>query len=167
MNGLHSSTKPMKGSPSLTLLLAPPSVGIVALDTFDGDPTKFNNAAAMVLGWILVLFMLFARIGPAFVREPGVLGEYWAYVFPLAAVATAWIRYASVVNTTAATIVAAAFMSVAIVALVSVLARMTIHCFQCFRGQAQWGDPLLGVPSQLSRPEPTATRPQRFQDNVI
>lgn len=149
LNSLHHSRQQMRGSPSLTLLLAPPSVGTIALDMLDGDPTSFSTAASFVLGWILVLFLLFAKIGPRIAQDPGVLGEYWAYVFPLAAVATSWIRYAAVVSTTGATVVAAFFWSIAMVALLAVLVRMFLHTYRCIRHQAQWGDPVLGISSQV------------------
>lgn len=148
MHGLHASRQ-LKGAPSLALLLAPPAVGLVAVDALDGDSTKFSTAASMVLGWILLLFLLFAKIGPVFLREPGVLGEYWAYVSPLNCVATAWVRYTTVVDNTTATVVAAFFMGIAIIALFSVIARMIVHCIQCSRGQTEWGDPLLMRPSNL------------------
>lgn len=154
LNGLHHNRRQMRGSPSLTLLLAPPSVGIIALDMLDDDPTSFSTASSLVLGWILVLFLLFAKIGPRIAQDPGVLGEYWAYVFPLAAVATAWIRYAAVVQTTAATVVAVLFWSIAMVALLAVLVRMFLHTYRCIRHQAQWGDPVLGISSKVVVPSP-------------
>jgi ACR3 family arsenite efflux pump ArsB len=149
MNGLHASRQ-LNGAPSLALLLAPPSVGFVALDALKGDITMFSTAASMVLGWILILFLLFAKIGPVFFHEPGVLGGYcWAYVSPLCAVATVWIRLATVVDNTTATVVAAFFTSIAIIALFAVITRMIVHCVQCSRAQAQWGDPLLMSPSHV------------------
>ena len=61
------------------LLIAPPSVGVTALDLMNGDTSDFSLAAEMLLGWVFVLLQLLIRIGPTLVREPAVLGEYWAY----------------------------------------------------------------------------------------
>ena len=157
MNSLHANRKQLKGSPSLTMLLAPPSLGILALDSFgrnsnNGDEQNnvgFSNAAAMVMGWVLILFLIFVKAGPTIVRAPCVLGEYWAYVFPLAAVANAFLRYGLTEQTTAAIGVAATFIAIATMALVAVSARMFYHTVQCIRGKARWGDPLLGIESTI------------------
>ena len=71
--------KGLKGSPAMFLLIAPPSVGVVALDLFNGDASDFSLFGEMLLGWVFVLLQLLIRLGPILVREPDVLGEYWAY----------------------------------------------------------------------------------------
>ena len=166
-NHLHQVRHVFRGSPSLTLLMAPPSVAVVALDNFNKSLSassfdannggsdessapvvgQFSLAASFVLGWIFILFVLLGKIGPRIATKPAVFGEYWAYVFPLAAVATAWLRYASVVGTRAAEVVGMFFLAFASLALVLVVCRMTYHTTLCVLGKANWGDPLLMVDS--------------------
>ena len=148
-NGLHQFREVFRGSPSLTLLLAPPSVAAFALDTMYAktDASEFSPLASAVLGWAVILFILLGKIGPKILKKPTVFGEYWAYVFPLAALATAWLRYASVVDTKSAEGVALFFLAFATLALVLVLCRVTYHGYLCCVGKANWGDPLLVVES--------------------
>lgn len=157
MISLHKHRKEMKGSPALTLLLAPPSIGVVALDAIDGTPETFSIVASVTLGWILVLFIIFSKAGPMIVREPGVLGEYWAYVFPLAAVATAFARYAAIVETLAADVLASIFIGIAGLTLLTVVWRMIFHTAKCIVQKARWGDPLLKIRSSVILPSPSTT----------
>lgn len=141
-NALHYAPK-AKGSPALFLLIAPPSAAVVALDLLDGDPDSFSFTAKMLLGWCMGLFLLLVRIGPKIWQAPPSLGAYWAYVFPLSALATALIRCAVVADTTGAKILALIFMAIAILATAAVWIRMMVHAYRVFAGYTEWGDPLL------------------------
>lgn len=146
---LHENESALKRSPSLALLLAPPSVGIIGIDSLDGKPDEFSTVAAMIFGWTLILFVIFAKVGPRIMQQPGVVGEYWAYVFPLSSVATAWTRYAYVTNTKSSLVVASFFIVVSVLALIVVGLRLLMHILACIRQRAQWGDPLLDLTSTL------------------
>lgn len=143
-NGIHH-TPNAKGSPALFLLIAPPSVAVVATDLLDGEPDKFSFMALLLLGWCLGLFLLLVRIGPKIWQKPPALGAYWAYVFPLTGLATALIRYAWAVNTTGSFVAATIFVVIAILALFIVCVRMFFHIYQVFTGASSWGDPLLST----------------------
>lgn len=73
---LHENTG-MKGSPAMFLLIAPPSVGVVALDMLNHGASDFSQAGEMLLGWVFVLFLLLIRLGPILSKNPSVFGEYW------------------------------------------------------------------------------------------
>ena len=148
-NSLHQFREVFRGSPSLTLLLAPPSVAVAALDNLYSiiETREFSPFASAVLGWAMVVFILLWKIGPKIINKPTVLGEYWAYVFPLAAFANAWLRYAAVTGTKSAECVGLFLLAFATLALVLVIARMAYHSYHCFTGKANWGDPLLLVES--------------------
>lgn len=141
----------MKGSPAMFLLIAPPSVGVVSLDLFNDGASDFSQFGEMLLGWVFVLLLLLIRLGPAIWRVPSVLGEYWAYVFPLAAATTATIRYASALGTISTEILAIIMIAISMLSLFLVLGRMTFHMYQCFKGRAQWGDPLFRMEKYHTR----------------
>ena len=65
-NSLHQFRDVFRGSPSLTLLLAPPSVAVSALENFKQsmEATEPSQASCAVLGWALILFILLGKIGP-------------------------------------------------------------------------------------------------------
>lgn len=134
-NRLHV-TPQAKGSPALTLLIAPPAIGVVALLGFDAN--AFNTVAEMWLGWCLVLVLLLARLGPMIAGRPPALGTYWAYVFPLSALANATIQNATINTGKGAEIMAIFFLAVAVLALVVVFCRGCIHTRQCMIGKDQW-----------------------------
>ena len=141
---LHENSG-LQGSPGMFLLIAPPSVGVVSLDLIDKDDTGFNPFGEMLLGWVLVLLLLLFRLGPALGREPAIFGEYWTYVFPLSAMATATIRYASVLQSRSTEVLATIMIGVAFVAYLLVVVRAIFHMYQCFRGNSQWKDPLFDM----------------------
>lgn len=145
-NGLHKQHD-AKGSPSLFLLIAPPSVAAVAIDLFDGDPDTFSTVASIVIGWCLVVFLFLCKIGPEIIKQPSVLGLYWAYVFPLSSLASTLVKYAKAERTKASEILAVFFVCLAVLALAVVFLRMTYHQYLCLRGKTQWGDPLLTTQS--------------------
>ncbi|KAL7550894.1 hypothetical protein ACHAWF_014090 [Thalassiosira exigua] len=139
---LHEN-KGMKGSAAMFLLIAPPSVGVVSLDMLNDGASDFSTVGEMLLGWVLVLLLLLCRLGPILWRQPSVLGEYWAYVFPISAAATATIRYASALNSKSTEVLALIMIIMAIVSFLLVLVRMTFHIYRCVRKQGQYGDPLF------------------------
>lgn len=143
-NRLHEHRN-QKGSPALTLLIAPPAVAVMAIDGFDGDPSEFSVVAEMLLGWCFIVLLLILKMGPHIAENPNSFGTYWAYVFPLSALATSCVRYAIIRDTRAADIVAVIFMGVAVVALLVVLIRMVVHMVLCCQGKKRWEDPLLAI----------------------
>jgi len=143
-NRLHM-TPQVKGSPALTLLMAPPSVAVVAIDLFDNDPAEFNVVAEVALGWSLLLVVILIKLGPSIAKRPAVLGAYWAYIFPPAALATATLRNSTMVGGTGADVFAMFFVSLATIALIVVVCRMCLHGIQCVRGNEDWSDPLFSM----------------------
>eukprot|EP00581_Thalassiosira_minuscula_P027969 CAMPEP_0183758940 /NCGR_PEP_ID=MMETSP0739-20130205/6761_1 /TAXON_ID=385413 /ORGANISM="Thalassiosira miniscula, Strain CCMP1093" /LENGTH=253 /DNA_ID=CAMNT_0025996629 /DNA_START=118 /DNA_END=880 /DNA_ORIENTATION=+ len=121
---LHEN-RGMKGSPGMFLLIAPPSVGVVSLDLLNDGASDFSQSGEMLLGWVFVLLLLLFGLGPILWRSPSVLGEYWAYVFPLAAATTATIRYAAALQTEATVGLALIMIVIAVLSLLMVLGRMS------------------------------------------
>jgi tellurite resistance protein TehA-like permease len=148
-NAIHF-TPQAKGSPALFLLIAPPSLGVVALDLIIAQEGEFPIMSQLLLGWCLGIFMLLIKIGPEILKPPPALGAYWAYVFPMSALATALIRYAITETTRTTEVFALIFVVFAVIALVVVFIRTSIHAFQAFSGNAEWGDPLLNRKSLVS-----------------
>lgn len=140
------TTRGMKGSPALFLLMAPPSVMVVSLALFNESTSAFSQTAEMLLGWAYLLLMLLSSLGPNIWKMPSVLGEYWAYVFPLASATTATIRYALALQTDAAEVLAVIMTLISTAALVVVFGRMTFHImYQCLVGKQEWKDPLFVI----------------------
>lgn len=140
--GLHEN-KGLQGSPGMFLLIAPPSIGVVSLDLFNDGATDFSPSAEMLLGWVYVLLLLLIRLGPVLWRKPSVFGEYWAYVFPLAAATTSTVRYAGALETNVTEVLAMMMIVVATITLLGVFGRMIYHIYECIVGQYQWRDPLF------------------------
>ena len=134
---LHENTG-MKGSPSMFLLIAVPSIGVVSLVMMEILPF-----AEMLLGWVLVLLVLLFGIGPRLLKAPSVMGEYWAYVFPLASASSACIRYAGVMQTKSTETLAIIMICIALAAVFTVIGKMSYHMIQCLRNVEQWRDPLF------------------------
>lgn len=141
-NGLHDSPK-TKGSPALFLLIAPPAVGAVAWDMIDDSPVDFAFGSQMLFGWCLGLVLLLFRLGPQISQQPPSLGAYWAYVFPLAALATASVRFSTKDYNRSTIVVSAVSVVVSVVALAIVNARMWYHGYRVIQEKAAWNDPLL------------------------
>lgn len=131
------------GNPALFLIIAPPSVAVVALDLFDDDGQEFSLAASLVLGWCLVVVLLLFRLGPTIAKKPPSLGTYWAYVFPLSGLATAILQYANTQQSYAANVMAIIFLCLAVLALAIVCLRFLIHSCSVMLGRDYWADPLL------------------------
>jgi tellurite resistance protein TehA-like permease len=142
LNAIHHSPK-AKGAPAHFLLIAPPATAVVATDLLDLNLAKFSFMGELLLGFCLGIFVLLVSIGPKIWQLPPVLGAYWAYVFPLSALAGAMIRYAWVVDTLAAQVAAIIFLIIAVLATCIVCARMMYHSYRVFAGYAEWDDPLL------------------------
>lgn len=100
-----------------------------------------------MLGWVMILLILLVKIGPKILNKPTVFGEYWAYVFPLGAFGSAWLRYAVVMGTRSAECVGLFFLAFATLAFILVIGRMIYHSYLCIVDRANWGDPLLLVSS--------------------
>ena len=71
--------------------------------------------------------------------------ENFQYVFPLAAAATATIRYADALESNATVGLAAVMIVLAISALLIVLLRMTLHIYLVTTGDQQWRDPVFKI----------------------
>ena len=140
-----------RGSPALFLLIAPPSVAVVAIDMLtveaydDGQQeSSFSIVSQIILGWCLLIVILLIRLGPIITKRPPVLGIYWAYVFPSSALASALLRYASVTDTGSSYILAVVFVILSFLALIIVFCRTIYHCIKCMMVKDEsWGDPLL------------------------
>ena len=74
--------------------------------------------------------------------EPKLLGSYWAYVFPVAALGSACINYAAYENSPEAKAVAWVVFIIAETLLILVFVRTMYHWAQVARGRALWRDPL-------------------------
>ena len=122
----HEATK---GEPGLFLLMAPPSAMVVALQRLDGGTC--SPGAEATFGFALVVFLVILRVGPVFLRKPEILGAYWAYTFPLAALATAATTCATDDGESdgraVPTALAWALSVAALAMLLSVATRMCIH----------------------------------------
>jgi tellurite resistance protein TehA-like permease len=144
MNIFNDTSAVTRGSPALFLLIAPPSVCVVATDLLGtGVGQEFSVVSQVILGWCLVVVLLLLRLGPIIWQRPPVLGVYWAYAFPLSALATALLRYATIVDTTSSHVLAVVFLVVSLLALVVVFCRTSFHCVRCAMGREIWGDSLL------------------------
>ena len=139
-----------RGKPALFLLLAPPSVaGLFLLERGDGA------SASAVFGAMLFLLLLLVRSGPIFLsRRPAAFGEFWAYCFPLSALATlATNLYAARGGTRAAGVLAAALVCLATCTLGAVIARMS-----CFL-RAFLTEPGVLLAAPLAAPSPLPPLP--------
>lgn len=160
-----------RGAPVLFLIVAPPSVLAIALANFNGG--RFGSPSTAVLGFCLFMVLLLIRLGPRLLDKPSTLGVYWAYVFPLASVATAAVRYADTFDTRQARGLAWALVALATFALVVVFVRMSVHVSAVLRGHAFWSDPLMcshdddaahEVSCELPRWAPTTSAKPRHND---
>ena len=138
----------MKGQPALFLLLAPSSVAALALQGFTGG---FGAASQAVLGYNMAVLLVLVRLGPQICRKPAVLGTYWAYVFPLAALATCGVQQAGSGvpagrESFPAQVLAWVLVALASTMLVVVMLRLLNHHTRVLRvGEVVWEDPILAV----------------------
>ena len=144
---LHKSPEG-KAQPALFLFLAPPSVGMVGVALYTGE---FGLMTRAVFGYCIIMLLLLARIGVTILQDPIVLGVYWAYIFPLAALASASAHYAADEGTWAARILCYVLVAIAVLALAIVATRMLLHTAVVMKGKAIWGDPIMnGMRDRLS-----------------
>lgn len=131
-----------KGNPALFLMIAPPSVASLNLAAFRGG---YDGVPQAVFGVVVMLFCVLIRLGPTFRNKPPVMGTYWAYVFPISAMATAGVKNAAYEDTVATQVLAWVLIGVAMSALLLVFGRMSLHQFQVMMGQEgyTWDDPIL------------------------
>ena len=130
----------LKGEPVLFLLIAPPSVAATCFANFHGG--RFRGVPVSVLGYALVMLSVLLLSGPKLAGEPKLLGSYWAYVFPVAALGSACINYAAYENSPEAKAVAWVVFITAETLLILVFVRTMYHWAQVARGRALWRDPL-------------------------
>ena len=111
----------------------------------------FGPASSAIFGYNLLMVMVLLRLSPQFATKPVLLGTYWAYVFPLAALAASSVRYATIgrptgtatgTETAPAEALAWVLVSVASLTLLSVFLRMLWHEMQVMRGHERWDDPI-------------------------
>ena len=93
------------GAPALFLVIAPVAIASIALAKMGSDhdggsdstadpsvlPREFGEASRALLGIAIFLLLVLFRVGPTIIAQPNVFGAYWAYVFPVSALATAAI----------------------------------------------------------------------------
>ncbi|KAJ1448429.1 voltage-dependent anion channel [Pelagophyceae sp. CCMP2097] len=140
----------VESEPALFLLIAPPCAIALAIAGYGG----FGPAPKALLGFALALLAVFAKLGPTLLGAPSVLGVYWAYVFPLAALATAAVRAAEFDDSRGSRGLAWTLVALATATLILVAARMAAHCRAVAGGQKRWADPLL-EDSRRQGPEAT------------
>lgn len=129
-----------RSHPSQFLLIAPPSVASVALAKMQGH---FAGPSKAIFAAMVFLLVLLLGNRPTIAKRPPFLGFYWAYTFPLAALATAGGANAEGQASTTAHMLAWALVGVATVALVIVICRMSVHALEVQLGKDVWGEPLL------------------------
>lgn len=130
----------LKGEPVLFLFLAPPSVSATCFANFNSG--KFQGVPVAVLGYCLMLFLVLLLSGPKLAGEPKILGAYWAYVFPVAALGSACVNYAAYEDSPATKAVAWVVFAIAETMLVAVFARAMYHHVRVMQGRTIWRDPL-------------------------
>ena len=130
----------LKGEPVLFLLIAPPSVAATCFANFHGG--RFRGVPVSVLGYALVMLSVLLLSGPKLAGEPKLLGSYWAYVFPVAALGSGCVNYAAYENSPEAKAVAWVVFIIAETLLILVFVRTMYHWAQVARGRALWRDPL-------------------------
>lgn len=81
--------------PTLAILLAPPSVGMLSWLALTGGP--LDPMARVLFGLAVFFALALAALAPRLARLPFFL-SWWAYTFPLAAFAAATARYAASVG---------------------------------------------------------------------
>lgn len=136
-----------RGHPAMFLLLAPPCVSCLSLSMLLGSWTLASKA---IFGAMIFLLLLLLRSGQVIMKEPAFLGIYWAYVFPLAALATCGIANANAEKSDGAKVLAWILISISQAALLFVFCRMSFHCAMTASGRARWNDPLVDAP--VSKP---------------
>ena len=92
-----------KGHPAHFLLIAPPAVMSLGIAVYTEG---YAIPSQCIFGYLLVLMFVLLRTGLLFFQKPKVLGVYWAYVFPMASLATCAIKMAEYQQTEQSEIIA-------------------------------------------------------------
>lgn len=137
---MHEGTPIARGHPAMFLVLAPLSVASQAIAAMNDG--VFGGVSRGIFGLAIILFLCLLSSGPQLLRKPAFPGIYWAYVFPLAALACAAIMYASTEGSRSARFVAWMFVAIAAIGLILVFCRMFHHQVQFMRGLSTLEDPL-------------------------
>lgn len=143
---VHESTAIGRGHPAMFLPLTPLSVASCAHAEIRGG--DFDHFSSCLLGLALVLFVVLIRSGPHFRQKPAFFGFYWAYVFPLCAMANACIAHANSAKRPGAWTLAWLFVCTACMGLVMVVCRDAVHFAQVVRDKEVCSDPLLELVAQ-------------------
>ncbi|MCB2099406.1 MAG: SLAC1 anion channel family protein, partial [Rhodobacterales bacterium] len=127
---------PAKFLPTLFVLLAPPAIGFLALLLLNGGVL---DPLARVLFYVgLFLVAVLATMAPLFARVPFSLA-WTAYTFPLAAMATAALRYHALVPGTATRVLAVVLLVVAsaVIAVVATRVARAVAAGAIFRPEPE------------------------------
>ena len=161
----HLHEKALKGNPATFLMVAPISVASLALSGLVGS---YGAASKSLLGMALFVLSIVVGAGPKILAEPSVLGVYWAYVFPISALASSAVANAKVEarkpcsprslltcmagfdplgsllrwqDSVLSKALAWTLIAMAITSLIVVFCRMSFHHIKVMRGEAIWNDP--------------------------
>jgi tellurite resistance protein len=124
-----------RGVPSLFLILAPPSIAAGGIAGLSGG---FGLVSSGIFGYVLVMWSLLLRTCPALLVKPVLFGTYWAYVFPLAAAATAAVSMANTKGSVVSRVVASVMVGIASLTLIVVFGRMCVHHYGVLLGKEVW-----------------------------
>ena len=120
----------------------------LALAGFNGS---YDDGPQAIFGYCLVVLVVIIGLVPDLAQEPDVFGAYWAYVFPLAALASCSVKMAVREDTQEAKALAWVLIIISQVGAVIVFCRMSWHHLQVTRGRAEWKDPLFTAYMQKQR----------------
>jgi len=161
--GTHSGNT-VKGHPSLFLLIAPPAVASLGLEGFEGT---YGDVSSAIFGYCLMLLIVLLGLSPTILKPPELFGAYWAYVFPMAALATCSIKMAKTHDSYEAKVLAWACIALATFALFVVFCRMSWHQVGVMQGLHLWEDPLFDKYAKKSKStDPIDAGKHRFTDDV-
>lgn len=107
---LHDAPIPGKLLPTLAIFIAPPAVAMLSWQALTGEAA---DPVARVLHSAAVMFALLLLAQVARLRRIPFAVPYWAYSFPLAAVATASITVAGALESTAYDVLAILLLAMA------------------------------------------------------
>ena len=92
-----------------------------------GFTGSYGTAPNCIFGYCLVLLVVLFQLGLHSAKKPSVFGVYWAYVFPIAALATNAIKMADTQQSKASEIIAWILIVFATFTIVGVFIRMCYH----------------------------------------
>jgi tellurite resistance protein TehA-like permease len=73
------------------------------------------------------MFLVLMKLGVTIFNPPAVFGVYWAYVFPMSAMATGAVKMAQYEESRATEAVAWVLVGVSVLTLIAVFLRMSAH----------------------------------------